>query len=71
VLDQFAEQYDVVLLDTPATSETADAQIVSALAGAAILLARRNHTRQAQLTAAMHSLTQSAVKVIGSVVTEY
>jgi receptor protein-tyrosine kinase len=71
VLDQFAEQYDVVLLDTPAISETADAQLISALAGAAIMLARRNHTRHAQLTAAIQSLTQSAVKVIGSVITEY
>jgi len=71
VLDQFAEQYDVVLLDTPAISETADAQVISALAGAAIMLARRNHTRHAQLSAAIHSLTQSAVNVIGSVMTEY
>lgn len=71
VLDQFAEQYDVVLLDTPAISETADAQIISALAGAAIMLARRNHTRHSELTSSIQSLSQSAVKVIGSVITEY
>ena len=71
VLDQFAEQYDVVLLDTPAIAETADAQILAALAGATVMLARRNHTRHAELSAAMQSLVQSGVKVIGSVINEF
>ncbi len=71
VLDQFAEQYDVVLLDTPAITEAADAQLLAALSGAAIMLARRNHTRHSQLTAAAQSLLHSGVKLLGSVINEY
>jgi chain length determinant protein tyrosine kinase EpsG len=70
VLDRFAEQFDVVVLDTPAATESADAQIVSARAGAAIMVARRNHTRHVQLTKGMQSLSQAGVNVIGSVVME-
>lgn len=70
VLDQFAEQYDVVLLDTPAMTEAADAQLLAALSGGTIMLARRKHTRHAEITAAMQRLTHSGVKVIGSVINE-
>lgn len=70
VLDQFAEQYDVVLLDTPAMTEAADAQLLAALSGGTIMLARRKQTRHAELTAAMQRLTHSGVKVIGSVISE-
>lgn len=71
VLNLFAEQYEIVIMDTPASAEVADAQIIASLAGAAILLARRNHTQCAQLSAAMLSLTQTNVNVIGSVINEY
>jgi len=71
VLDRFAGQFDVVVLDTPAATESADAEIVAARAGAAILLMRRNRTRQARLMQAMDCLTRSGTKVIGTVVNEY
>ncbi len=71
VLDLFASQYDLIILDTPAASESADAQILAARADAAVLLARRNHTRVDELKAAMQNLTESGVHVIGSVVSEY
>jgi protein-tyrosine kinase len=61
----------VVIVDTPAISETADAQILAANAGSAILMGRRNHTRQSKLLAAMDTLTQSGVNVIGSVLNDY
>jgi protein-tyrosine kinase len=71
VLERFVDQFDVILIDTPAAVETADAQIVAKRAGAAIMLARQNVTRHSQLTAAMQSLTQTGVNVIGSVLNEY
>jgi protein-tyrosine kinase len=71
VLELFSDQFDVVVIDTPAATETADAQIVARLAGAALMVARRNRTRQTQLTAAMETLTQTGVNVIGSVFNEY
>ncbi len=71
ILDHFAEQFSLVLLDTPATTDTADAQILAAHAGSAIMLARRNHTRRDQLIAAMQNLAQTGTNVIGSVLTEH
>src|SRR6202035_3627518 len=71
VVDHFAAQFSVVIVDTPAISETADAQILAANAGSAIIMGRRNHTRQSKLLAAMDTLTQSGVNVIGSVLNDY
>lgn len=71
VVDHFASQFSVVIVDTPAISETADAQILAANAGSAILLGRRNYTLQSNLLAAMESLTETGVNVIGSVLNEY
>ena len=71
VLDLFASQYDLIIMDTPATSESADAQILASRADAAVLLVRRNHTRVDELKGAMQNLTESGVHVMGSVVSEY
>lgn len=71
ILGLFADQYDLVIMDTPAVSDVADAQIVAARADATLILARRNHTRQAQLSTAMRNLTESGANVIGSVITDH
>jgi protein-tyrosine kinase len=71
VLGLFAEQYDFVIVDTPAASEVADAQIISARADGAIVIARRNHSRQALLRTTMRNLTECGVNVIGSVLTDH
>jgi protein-tyrosine kinase len=71
VLERFNDQFDVILIDTPAAAESADAQIVAERAGAALMLVRLNLTKHSQLTAAMQSMTQTGVNVIGSVANEY
>jgi protein-tyrosine kinase len=71
VLERFADQFDVIIIDTPSATESADAQIIARRAGAAVMLARRNVTRQSQLVASMQSLTETGVNVIGSVINEY
>jgi protein-tyrosine kinase len=68
ILDHFAAQFSLVIIDTPAVSETADAQILAANAGNAVMIARRNWTHQSKLVAAMETLTDSGVNVIGSVI---
>ena len=68
ILDHFAAQFSLVIIDTPAVSETADAQILAANAGNAVMIARRNYTQQSKLVAAMETLTDSGVNVIGSVI---
>jgi chain length determinant protein tyrosine kinase EpsG len=71
VIDRFAEKFDLLLLDTPASMQSADAQIIAAHAGSALLMARRNHTGHARLTATMESMSQIGVDVIGSVLTDH
>ena len=71
VLNLFADQYDIVIIDTPATSEAADAQILASRAGAAVVVARRNHTRRAQLNATIQNLAQTQVNIIGTVMNEH
>ncbi|HLW25831.1 MAG TPA: chain length determinant protein tyrosine kinase EpsG [Steroidobacteraceae bacterium] len=70
VLERFNDQFDVILIDTPPIKECADAQIVARRAGAALMIAQRNRSRHAQLSAAMQRLGQVGVNVIGSVVNE-
>jgi Mrp family chromosome partitioning ATPase len=71
ILDHFAAQFSLVILDTPAVCETADAQILAANAGSAVVIARRNRTSQTKLAGAMQMLTDTGVNVIGSVINEH
>jgi receptor protein-tyrosine kinase len=70
VIDLFTEQFELVVLDTPAATENADAYLLAANAGAAIMLVRRNHTSAAALTTVMEDFRQTGVSVIGTVVNE-
>lgn len=71
VLAAFSRRVDVVVLDTPAATETGDAEVLATHAGAAILLARRDHTQESRLLSVMDGLMRSGVKVIGSVINEF
>ena len=55
-----------------ACSNSAEAFIhLTANAGNAVMVARRNQTRQSKLAAAMEILTDTGVNVIGSVLNEH
>jgi chain length determinant protein tyrosine kinase EpsG len=71
VLDRLARQFDVVLVDTPAAQDSADAQVIATKAGAALILARRHHTSEAALKLTLQSLNRSKVKLVGSVMNEH
>ena len=61
----------LVIIDTPAISETADAQLLAANAGSALMVARRNRTSQSKLLSARDILADSGVNIVGSVINEY
>ncbi len=71
VLAKFASQFDVVIVDTPPARANADAQVIAAKAGAALVLARRDHTSEVALQSTVKSLLDSRVTVVGSVMNEY
>jgi Mrp family chromosome partitioning ATPase len=70
-LDAFAGQFDLIIMDTPALAESADAQILAAHAGAVIMVVRKNHTKVPELRESFENLTQSGVRILGSVVNDF
>jgi protein-tyrosine kinase len=71
VLEGFANHFDVVLIDTPAAQETADAELLASRAGAALLVARSGQTSELALQSTYKTLTRSNVKVVGSVINNH
>ena len=62
--------YDVVIIDTPATKEYADAQTVAARAGAALMLARKNQSSMSDIAELSQSLQHSGATIVGSVLND-
>lgn len=66
LLDEAQQNYDVVLIDTPAGALTGDAQTIALRSRGALMLARRNHTLAERVTDLTGALRQAGVQVIGS-----
>jgi receptor protein-tyrosine kinase len=64
------DQFDVVLIDTPAGSNYADAEIIAARAGAAIVVARANQSLVPQATQLCKRLQDGGVALVGSVLND-
>jgi protein-tyrosine kinase len=67
LLASASEQFDVVLIDTPAYATGSDASIVAMRAHAALAIARQHETRLDAMADFVKSLTHSGVAVVGSV----
>ena len=70
LLLQAAEMFDVVLIDTPSGGDYADAEIIAARAGAAVMVARKNQSLVPQATALSRRLQDSGVALVGSVLND-
>jgi len=68
LMKEWSEQFDVIIFDTCAATESADAQGVAKQAGSAILLTRLNMTRLSQVKALSDDLSASGVSLLGAVV---
>jgi Mrp family chromosome partitioning ATPase len=68
VIERLTQQFDLIILDTPPASESADAELLAARAGAAVILARLNHSKEKVITDTAQSLTRYGVQIVGSVV---
>ncbi|MBC7962427.1 MAG: polysaccharide biosynthesis tyrosine autokinase [Steroidobacteraceae bacterium] len=64
------ETYDVVILDTPAFSKTADALHIASLCDGNLLVARKGKTRQADFGQLKKQLEATGAKILGAVVNE-
>lgn len=71
LLADLALQFDVILLDTPSTSECADAQTIAVRAGAAIIVARKNTTRMWHVRGISDTVAHASATVIGTVLNDF
>jgi chain length determinant protein tyrosine kinase EpsG len=70
VLDKAVLDYDVVLIDTPAWTNGADAQIIAARAGSALLVTRPVHTPARHTVAFIDELRETGTCVVGAVMNQ-
>lgn len=70
LLQSLNHDFDVVIIDTPAASNYADAQTIAVRAGAALMLARKNRTSLPDIARLTCSLQQSGAALVGSVLND-
>ncbi len=66
-----AEHYDVILIDTSAAHGSADAAVVAARTGAALLVLRQNHTQLAAAAAFQANLASAGAVMLGTVLNQF
>ena len=71
LMHELTTKFDHVIVDTPAAVYGADASVIAARCGAALLIARKNASRVHLLQELVASFEGSAVKVAGVVVNEF
>ena len=71
LLAEAANEFDVTLVDTSATSISGDAQMVAARVGGAMLVARKNHTSTPALQALALMLRETRVATVGAVLNDF
>lgn len=71
LLAEAAASHDCIIVDTPAASNCADAQTVAAATRGALVVARKNTSRVAQMRGLANSMTDVGASVLGAVLNEY
>jgi len=67
-LTQLESEFDVVIIDTPSSENSADAQAIVTRASGVLMVARRNHTPVRAVKALSNSLTGMGATVMGAVI---
>jgi receptor protein-tyrosine kinase len=71
ILQYVSPTYDVVIVDTPAASLYADAQVILSKIKGTLLIARRHHTQLETLSKLAGEVNQTGSQVVGTVLNEY
>lgn len=70
LMGHLSQNFDVILIDTPAGTAFADAQTIAARASAALVIAKKNKSRVALIQSFADLLRQATVRVVGTVLNE-
>lgn len=65
-LRELENEFEVILIDTPPCAEFADAHTMAVRSGAALVLARKNHTKSTLMQDQVELLQNAGVQVVGS-----
>lgn len=71
LIRELTSRFDHVIVDTPAAEYGADAQVVAARCGAALVVARKNKSRVAALQELVSALSGTTARMAGVVMNEY
>jgi chain length determinant protein tyrosine kinase EpsG len=69
-LNAFSRDFDVIIIDTPAASDYADAQTIAVRAGSALLLACQNQSTMPAVSELSDRLRQSGANLVGCVLND-
>ena len=70
LMETLPGRYDVIIVDTPAATETADHQTIAVRARGSLIVARRNVSFAPRLQALVHSVHDCGATVVGSVLNQ-
>ena len=71
LLNELRRDFDVILLDSPAATECADAQTIAMRAGAALIVVRKDVTRMWKMRGVSETVVQTSATVLGTVLNDY
>jgi len=71
LLKQLAKEFDILILDTPAASDSADAQTVTMRAGGGLIVARRNASRAGRVRGIAEHAIQTNATIVGTVLNDF
>jgi receptor protein-tyrosine kinase len=71
LLRELTQEFDLILLDTPCASESADAQTVAVRAGAAVIVVRKNASRLWEVRGMSETVAHASTSVIGTVLNDF
>ena len=71
LIEEFADKYDVVIIDSPPILGLADAPLMSALTDGVILVIEADRSRRGQLKASLRRLRAMRPNLLGAALTKY
>jgi len=71
LLRDLGKEFDVILIDTPASSDCADAQTIAARAGSALIVVRNNRARMRSVRNLAQGIADAGAAIVGSVLNEF
>ena len=71
LLGELGKNFDVILLDSPAASEYADALTLAVSAGAALIVARKNFAPMWRVRGVSDSVAQTSAIIVGTVLNDF